>query len=77
MHCYAGDVLTEHGHYWVGVDISSHMLDVALDRDSEGDLVLSDMGHGMPFKPGTFDGCIRYLHYRIEHSCREAVSMAI
>lgn len=33
--------------------------DVALDREVEGDLVLGDMGHGMPFRPGTFDGCVR------------------
>lgn len=24
----------------------------------EGDLVLADMGHGMPFKAGTFDGAV-------------------
>uniref|UniRef100_A0A3P8U7S7 18S rRNA (guanine-N(7))-methyltransferase n=1 Tax=Amphiprion percula TaxID=161767 RepID=A0A3P8U7S7_AMPPE len=54
----SGDYLSEEGHYWVGVDISSAMLDVALDREVEGDLLLGDMGHGMPFRPGTFDGCI-------------------
>jgi len=55
----SGDTITEHGHYWVGVDISPSMLDVALDRDCEGDVVLNDMGHGMPFRAGSFDGCIR------------------
>uniref|UniRef100_A0A3Q4GD76 18S rRNA (guanine-N(7))-methyltransferase n=1 Tax=Neolamprologus brichardi TaxID=32507 RepID=A0A3Q4GD76_NEOBR len=54
----SGDYLSEEGHYWVGVDISTAMLDVALDREVEGDLVLGDMGHGMPFRPGTFDGCV-------------------
>ncbi|KAG7215600.1 hypothetical protein INR49_022126 [Caranx melampygus] len=54
----SGDYLTEEGHYWVGVDISKAMLDVALDREAEGDLLLGDMGQGMPFRPGTFDGCI-------------------
>lgn len=34
--------------------------DVALRREVEGDLVLGDMGQGMPFRPGMFDGCIRY-----------------
>lgn len=57
--CTVGDVLTEHGHYWVGMDISSSMLDVALDRDCEGDVMLGDMGQGMPFRAGAFDGCIR------------------
>uniref|UniRef100_A0A3P9LQN8 18S rRNA (guanine-N(7))-methyltransferase n=1 Tax=Oryzias latipes TaxID=8090 RepID=A0A3P9LQN8_ORYLA len=54
----SGDYLSEEGHYWVGIDISTAMLDVALDREVEGDLVLGDMGHGMPFRAGTFDGCI-------------------
>lgn len=35
------------------------MPDVALDREVEGDLLVGDMGQGMPFRPGTFDGCIR------------------
>lgn len=34
-------------------------VDAALDRDAEGDLLLGDMGQGIPFKPGSFDGCIR------------------
>uniref|UniRef100_A0A8C7QMU0 18S rRNA (guanine-N(7))-methyltransferase n=1 Tax=Oncorhynchus mykiss TaxID=8022 RepID=A0A8C7QMU0_ONCMY len=54
----SGDYLSEEGHFWVGVDISTAMLDVALDREVEGDLVLGDMGEGLPFRPGTFDGCI-------------------
>ncbi|KAK7157031.1 hypothetical protein R3I94_006937 [Phoxinus phoxinus] len=54
----SGDHLSEVGHFWVGVDISTAMLDVALRREVEGDLVLSDMGQGMPFRPGTFDGCV-------------------
>ncbi|KAK2496271.1 hypothetical protein MC885_010949 [Smutsia gigantea] len=54
----SGDYLSGEGHYWVGVDISPAMLDAALDRETEGDLLLGDMGQGLPFKPGTFDGCI-------------------
>uniref|UniRef100_A0A3Q2YTB7 18S rRNA (guanine-N(7))-methyltransferase n=1 Tax=Hippocampus comes TaxID=109280 RepID=A0A3Q2YTB7_HIPCM len=54
----SGDYLTDEGHYWVGVDISTAMLDVAQDREVEGDLLLGDMGQGMPFRPGTFDGCV-------------------
>lgn len=30
-------------------------LDVAVDREVEGDLVLSDMGQGCPFKAGKFN----------------------
>lgn len=54
----SGDYITEQGHHWVGIDISTAMLDVALDREIEGDLILGDMGQGIPFRPGTFDGCI-------------------
>uniref|UniRef100_A0A8B9LIL0 18S rRNA (guanine-N(7))-methyltransferase n=1 Tax=Astyanax mexicanus TaxID=7994 RepID=A0A8B9LIL0_ASTMX len=54
----SGDYLSEEGHYWVGLDISTAMLDVAMDREVEGDLVLGDMGQGVPFRSGTFDGCI-------------------
>ncbi|CAI9596431.1 unnamed protein product [Staurois parvus] len=54
----SGDYITEQGHHWVGIDISTAMLDVALDREVEGDLILGDMGQGVPFRPGTFDGCI-------------------
>ncbi|KAJ6655786.1 hypothetical protein lerEdw1_004839 [Lerista edwardsae] len=69
--CLSGDYISEEGHCWVGLDISSAMLagqeqeascvfgtDVALEREVEGDLMLADMGQGIPFRPGTFDGCI-------------------
>lgn len=35
-------------------------LEVALEREVEGDLFLHDIGQGFGFRPGTFDGCIRY-----------------
>uniref|UniRef100_A0A2K6U390 18S rRNA (guanine-N(7))-methyltransferase n=1 Tax=Saimiri boliviensis boliviensis TaxID=39432 RepID=A0A2K6U390_SAIBB len=54
----SGGYLSDEGHYWVGLDISPAMLDEAVDREVEGDLLLGDMGQGIPFKPGTFDGCI-------------------
>nr|XP_022907579.1 probable 18S rRNA (guanine-N(7))-methyltransferase [Onthophagus taurus] len=54
----SGGVLEEQGHYWVGMDISTHMLDVATEREVEGDLMLVDMGQGCPFKAGAFDGAI-------------------
>ncbi|KAF7088757.1 hypothetical protein CFC21_091827, partial [Triticum aestivum] len=40
----SGETLTEHGHHWIGCDISQSMLDVALERETEGDLLLADMG---------------------------------
>ncbi len=55
----SGEVCSDNGHFWVGMDISKAMLDVAYERETEGDLVWSDMGNGMPFRAGTFDGAIR------------------
>jgi len=54
----SGETLTEEGHVWVGMDISDAMLGVAREREVEGDLALHDMGHGMCFRTGTFDGAI-------------------
>ena len=55
----SGGVLSEYEHMWVGVDIAKGMLGVAAKNDeNEGDLILSDMGHGFGFRPGTFDGAI-------------------
>ncbi|KAF6235906.1 hypothetical protein HO173_006102 [Letharia columbiana] len=45
-------------HIWVGMDISASMLDIALQRDVEGDLLLADIGQGVPFRAGTFDAAI-------------------
>ncbi|CAG8576546.1 10252_t:CDS:2 [Acaulospora colombiana] len=54
----SGEILDEEGHIWVGMDISPSMLQVALEREVEGDLFLQDVGQGMGFRPGTFDGAI-------------------
>lgn len=56
-------VLEEHCHHWVGVDISSSMLAVARNRQNDkelcaGDLILADVGDGVSFRPGVFDGAI-------------------
>ncbi|KAJ4830495.1 hypothetical protein Tsubulata_012817 [Turnera subulata] len=67
---FSGETLTEGGHHWVGLDISQPMLDVALEREVEGDLLLGDMGQyifefyarfipqGLPIRSGVFDGAI-------------------
>lgn len=54
----SGETLTENGHHWIGFDISAAMLDVAQEREVEGDLILSDIGQGLSFRPGTIDGAI-------------------
>lgn len=45
-------------HVWVGMDISASMLDIALQRDVDGDLFLADVGQGVPFRAGTFDAAL-------------------
>lgn len=45
-------------HFWTGMDISSSMLAEALERDVDGDMLLADIGQGVPFRAGTFDAAI-------------------
>ncbi|KMS94248.1 hypothetical protein BVRB_023320, partial [Beta vulgaris subsp. vulgaris] len=54
----SGEVLTHHGHIWVGCDIAPSMLQIALAREVEGDLFLSDIGQGLYYRPATFDAAI-------------------
>jgi len=55
----SGQSLEEAGHFWVGCDISKSMLEVASEREcTNGDLICHDMGIGLPFRPGSFDGAI-------------------
>ncbi|KAK9705847.1 hypothetical protein RND81_07G086600 [Saponaria officinalis] len=54
----SGETLSENGHQWIGLDISQSMLDVAVEREAEGDLLLADMGQGLGFRPGVLDGAI-------------------
>jgi len=54
----SGEVLSDAGHIWIGVDISKPMLTVGLEREVSGDTIELDMGQGLPFRPGMFDGAI-------------------
>lgn len=59
----SGQVIEEEGHYWIGCDISPAMLDVANERKEEGDIegcdfMLNDLGQGVPFRAGAFDGAV-------------------
>jgi len=40
------------------MDISPSMLSVALERETEGDVLLSDLGDGLPLRPHSFDGAV-------------------
>ncbi|MES1901970.1 MAG: Williams Beuren syndrome chromosome region 22 protein [Paramarteilia canceri] len=53
--------LMEKNHKWVGVDISRPMLEVAKENieNKECGLCVYDMGLGIPFRTGIFDGIIR------------------
>ncbi|KAL2631113.1 hypothetical protein R1flu_015799 [Riccia fluitans] len=54
----SGETLTENGHHWIGMDISDSMIDIALEREVDGDLLISDIGQGLGFRPGSLDGAI-------------------
>ena len=55
----SGEVIEEMGHFWLGVDIAPAMLEICQERENEqGDLLLSDLGQGLPFRAGTFDAAI-------------------
>ncbi|KAK7693530.1 hypothetical protein QCA50_003099 [Cerrena zonata] len=54
----SGEILSEEGYEWVGLDVAPSMLEVALEREVEGDLFLQDIGQGLGFRPGSFDGAI-------------------
>lgn len=59
----SSQTIEELGHRWIGVDISEAMISVAKEKKREGDIedlqvVQSDLGAGLPFKPGSFDGAI-------------------
>ena len=45
-----------------GIDDEVLYWEVALEREVEGDLFLQDIGQGFGFRPGSFDGAIRFVH---------------
>jgi len=54
----SGEMLSEYDHIWVGVDISENMLNCAMEKGTDGDVYLNDIGQGFRFRPGIFDGAI-------------------
>ena len=44
---------------YIRINLISILIDVAQEREVEGDLALGDIGYGMPFRAGSFDGAIR------------------
>ncbi|KAL6518626.1 hypothetical protein OROGR_019128 [Orobanche gracilis] len=76
----SGETLTENGHQWIGLDISPSMLNIALEREVDGDLILGDMGQGLGLRPGVIDGAISisavqsHVLMKIIPSCSRAQS---
>jgi len=54
----SGEALTEAGHEWLGFDISTAMLELAIENEVQGDIMLHDAGQGFHFRPGSFDAAI-------------------
>jgi len=54
----SGNVMDNHGVHWVGIDISAPMLGQCQARHPASELVLGDMGDGLPFREAAFDGAI-------------------
>ncbi|CAX63979.1 S-adenosylmethionine-dependent methyltransferase, putative [Plasmodium reichenowi] len=56
----SGMTLNELDHFWIGIDISIHMLHVGLQNEAHlgGDMLLADMGKLMRFQPCIFDGVV-------------------
>jgi 18S rRNA (guanine1575-N7)-methyltransferase len=54
----SGSVLSENNINWVGVDISKGMLGICQNKNESIDQLRGDIGEGLCFKPGTFDGVI-------------------
>ncbi|KAH1100223.1 hypothetical protein GYH30_035401 [Glycine max] len=53
---FSGKTLSENGHHWIEIGISASMLNVAMEREVEVDLLLGDMGLGI--RPRVIDGAI-------------------
>lgn len=54
----SGSVLSENNIEWIGVDISKGMLEICQSKNESIDQFRGDIGEGLCFKPGIFDGVI-------------------
>eukprot|EP00966_Prymnesium_polylepis_P205858 4770397-Prymnesium_polylepis.1 len=56
---YSGRPLERAGHTWIGMDVSEHMLRAARTaRPQSSHVVAADLGQGLGFRKGVFDGAI-------------------
>ncbi|XP_004507062.1 18S rRNA (guanine-N(7))-methyltransferase RID2-like [Cicer arietinum] len=54
----SGETITQNGHRWIRLDISTSMNNIALEHEVAGYFILRDMGQGLGFRLGMFDGAI-------------------
>ena len=55
---YSGRPLEKAGHTWIGTDISDNMLSAARAPTRRRDVVCADVGVGLGFRKGSFDGVV-------------------
>ena len=55
---YSGRPLEKAGHTWIGTDISENMLSAARAPTRRRDVVCADIGIGLGYRKGTFDGAV-------------------
>ena len=55
---YSGQPLEKAGHTWVGTDISESMLEAARAPTRRRDVVCADVGVGLGYRKGVFDGAV-------------------
>ena len=55
---YSGRPLEKAGHTWIGTDISESMLSAARAPTRRRDVVCADMGVGLGYRKGSFDGAV-------------------
>lgn len=55
---YSGRPLEKAGHTWIGTDISESMLSAARAPTRRRDVVCADVGVGLGYRKGSFDGAV-------------------
>ncbi|EZG79301.1 methyltransferase [Gregarina niphandrodes] len=54
----SGDILSEAGVPWIGMDLSQSMLEIAREERADAELLRADIGELQNVVPNTFDGAI-------------------
>lgn len=56
----SGLTLNDADHFWIGIDISIHMIKAGIENEADkgGDMILADMGRLLRFQQCIFDGVV-------------------